>query len=193
MSGFYKFEDIINRQDCLTFINFINDNLDIFESYAEEGNELRKALRFGIDDVYKTSYHDLSLIPGLHNILKRLFTSITTTVQDRIGGPQLYVTSFHMGKQLPGARVDSHIDCDPKFNFNSHFKHSAVVYLNRVTDGELIFPHQNISYSPNAGDLVVFPAMGKDWEHEVNRITQDRYNLPIWLTEDPEWELSFFA
>lgn len=193
METLHRIKNIIDSNECALFINFINDNLDAFQSYEEEGNPLRKALRFGIDDVYKDSYPDLRLIPGLHNALKRLFVNITTRVQDSIGGPDLYVTSFHMGKQFPGARVDPHIDCDPEFNFNGHFKYSAVVYLNTTNSGQLIFPQKNIHYQPEMGDLVVFPAQGKEWEHEVESISEDRYNLPIWLTEDKSKRLAFFG
>lgn len=182
---------IINDQDCSTFINFINNNLDIFESYSEDGNPNRLALRFGIDDVYETSKNDLSLIPELHNPLQRLFTNLTTTVQDIVGGPRLYVTSFHMGKQLPGSEVSTHIDCDP--DYNSHFKYSAVVYLNTTSSGDLVFTKRGTSYTPRAKEVAVFPSMGDDWEHEVKEIKEERYNLPIWLTEDPFWELKFFA
>lgn len=191
MNRLVTIPDIINDRDCSLFISFINDNLDVFESYSEESNPLRMALRFGIDDVYKSSLPDLSMIPGLHNALRRLFTNLTTTVQDVVGGPKLYVTSFHMGKQFPGSEVSTHIDCDP--GYNSHFKYSTVVYLNTTNSGDLFFTKQNLSYSPRAKEVAVFPSMGDEWEHEVKQINEDRYNLPIWLTEDPAWELSFFA
>lgn len=193
MDTLLRIANVIDDNECDLFINFINDNLSSFESYEEEGNPLRKALRFGIDDVYTNSYPNLGLIPGLHNALKRLFVNITTKVQDRIGGPELYVTSFHMGKQFPGSRVDSHIDCDPEFDYNGHFKYSAVVYLNTLSNGgQLVFPKKNIHYQPVKGDLVLFPAMGKEWEHEVSSISEDRYNLPIWLTENKAKKLAFF-
>lgn len=185
-------DNIIDDRDCDLFINFINDNINYFSSYDTENNPQRKALRFGIDDIYTDSYPNLGLIPGLHTALKRLFVNITTRVQDYTRSENLYVTSFHMGKQFPGARVDSHIDCDPNFNANGHFLYSAVVYLNTTYDGHLVFPQKNIVYQPKAKDLVVFPAKGADWEHEVNLINQDRYNLPIWLTDQRDKELSFF-
>lgn len=191
MNTIFGIKDMLAEQDRNLFINFINDNIDVFESYEEEGNPLRKALRFGIDDVYKTSYPDLSLIPGLHETLKRLFNDIATKVQEQTKGPRLYVTSFHMGKQMSGSRVDAHIDSDTEYN--GHFKYSSVLYLNTTGTGNLVFPHKNISYTPNAGDLIVFPSIGKEWEHHVDEISEDRYNLPIWLTEDPEWELRFFS
>lgn len=191
MNTVFGIKNILSDEECDLFISFINDNLDVFETYENENNEHRKALRFGIDDIYKTSHHDLSLIPGLHEILKKLFNNITTQVQEQTRGPKLYVTSFHMGKQLPGSRVDAHIDSD--VDYNGHFKYSTVVYLNTVSSGPLVFPAKDISYQPRAGDLIVFPSIGKEWEHHVDKIDEDRYNLPIWLTEDPSWELSFFA
>lgn len=193
MNRLLTIDNIISDKDCSLFINFINDNIDIFESYADEDNPLRKALRFGIDDIYKNSYHDLSLVPGLHNALKRLFTNICTQVQDHLRCDDLYVTSFHMGKQTAGARVDAHIDCDPNFNANSHFVYSSVVYLNSTYSGGLLFPRKNIYYQPVAKDLVVFPAHGEEWEHLVEEIKEDRYNLPIWLTTDESKKLAFFA
>ena len=191
MNTAFGIKDIIGEQDRSFFISFINDNIEAFQSYEEEQNPFRKVLRFGVDEVWEDSNKDLSLIPGIHPFLQKLFDIVTSSVQEQIGGPQLYVTSFHLAKQLPGAHVDLHNDSDE--NNNGHFKYSTVVYLNSVVDGALSFPNKEISYLPKAGEMIVFPPSGKEWEHRVDAISEDRYSLPIWLTEDPEWELRFFS
>jgi hypothetical protein len=191
VQAIFGIKDIISDKDRNVFISFIDDNLDLFVSYEDEDNPLRKVLRFGVDEVWKDSMKDLGLIPGVHSFLRELFSNITSSIQKQNGGPKLYVTSFHLAKQLAGARVDLHNDSDQ--NNNGHFKYSTVVYLNSVSDGALSFPNKGIKYLPKAGEMIVFPPTGKDWVHEVERISEDRYSLPIWLTEDPELELSFFA
>jgi hypothetical protein len=191
MNTIFGVRNILNEEDRSFFISFINDNIDVFQSYEKEENPLRKVLRFGVDDVWQDSNKDLRLVPGIHEFLKRLFAAVTSSVQEQVGGPQLYVTSFHLAKQLPGAHVDLHNDSDDAHN--GHFKYSTVVYLNSVLDGALSFPNKGIKYLPTAGDMVVFPPNGKEWEHLVNSISEERYSLPIWLTDDPEWELRFFS
>ena len=100
------------------------------------------------------------------------------------------MTSFHFGKQFPSSKVDTHLDADHEHN--GHFKYSCVVYLNsNRVDGELSFPLLNYSYRPNALDAVVFPSQGDQYVHEVTAISEFRYSLPMWITDDPAWELKF--
>jgi hypothetical protein len=44
---------------------------------------------------------------------------------------------------------------------------AMVVYLNDFNGGELYFPGLNVEYKANAGDLVLFPGTGKEYDHGV--------------------------
>jgi hypothetical protein len=95
-----------------------------------------------------------------------------------------------MGKQMPNSVVGSHLDADSEHN--GHFKYSCVVYLNtNVVGGELEFPYLSYAYQPKEFEAVVFPSQGLKYQHEVSAIEQVRYCLPMWLTEDPNWEIKF--
>jgi Rps23 Pro-64 3,4-dihydroxylase Tpa1-like proline 4-hydroxylase len=49
--------------------------------------------------------------------------------------------------------------------------------------GVLSFPDLNYKYSPVQGDLVVFPSKPLEFVHEVEEINEERYTIPVWLTE----------
>lgn len=189
-------KQIITKEESEFFINYINKNLDLFDNYAHDNNPERYALRFGIDNVYVgnvegRSHHTLELVSDIHDKLRDLFSKVTTEVEDVYGSEKnLYVTSFHMGKQLPSSVVGMHLDADP--DHNGHFKYSCVIYLNTNTSGGSIeFPVLGYSYQPKELEAVVFPSQGFEYQHEVSDIRETRYCLPLWITEDPEWEIKF--
>ena len=67
----------------------------------------------------------------------------------------IYICSFWLAKQYPGAIIPEHLDTDG--GVNMHFEHSVVLYLNTLrSGGELNFPDLKFSYKAEAGDLVFF-------------------------------------
>jgi hypothetical protein len=99
----------------------------------------------------------------------------------------IYICSFWLAKQYPGAIIPEHMDTDG--GVNMHFEHSVVLYLNTLkSGGDLTFPDLNISHKPEAGDLVFFTTRDTG-RHLVERIPEDRYSLVFWTTRDRKLEL----
>lgn len=191
MNNIKVVNNIVSQKEANFYINYIDNNLDKFDDYSAMDNPNRFVWRFGVDNVYHDSNHTLEKLADIHNDIKALFSKVTSEVQDKYQDPnKLYVTSFHLGKQFPQSRVKMHLDADE--THNGHFKYSCVVYLNSNRfDGDLTFPNIGYSYRPNALDAVIFPSQGNDYVHEVGKISEIRYTLPMWITDDPEWELKF--
>lgn len=183
--------NIISSSEANFYIDYIDNNISKFDDYASTNNPNRFVWRFGVDNVYYDSNYTLEKLSDIHTELRVLFDRVTAAIQKKYQSPKkLYVTSFHLGKQFPNSIVNTHLDADP--DHNGHFKYSCVVYLNsNRIGGELTFPQLNYKYQPNAMDAVVFPSQGEEYEHEVMDISEIRYSLPMWITEDPEWELKF--
>ena len=184
-------DNIISKEDAEFLINWIDKNESMFDTYEEEGNPLRLVLRFGLDYVYPESNETMAMIFEIHDVIKRLEHNICREVEKVYQEENsLYITSLHVGKQLPGSRVDTHVDADP--NNNGHFKHSCVVYLNEINNGgDLFFTKLNYHYHPLARQAAVFPSQGPEYEHEVSSIGENRYNLPIWITEDLTMKIKY--
>ena len=51
--------------------------------------------------------------------------------------------------------------------YNNYAMLAIVVYLNDFNGGELFFPSLKIDYKAEAGDLVLFPGTGKEYDHGV--------------------------
>jgi 2OG-Fe(II) oxygenase superfamily len=182
--------------------NFISsEDIEIFKSYNDYlletkpelffiGNKgKRPVLQFGRDNAHAMSSPELdSIIPEIKNLVRSYFLKTTEIIKDLYqDNRDLYVCSFWLAKQLPGANVQMHDDTDE--GANTHFAYSAVLYLNTLrTTGDLIFNDLGYSVKPIAGDLVIFPSQTTG-NHEVAEIDEHRYTMPIWITADKEYAL----
>lgn len=59
-------------------------------------------------------------------------------------------------------------------------KYGIVVYINDFEGGELHYINQNITYKPEAGDMVIHSAE-EHCRHEVKEVLSDRYSHPNFL------------
>lgn len=153
----------------------------------EEGT--RPILQFGIDKCEEhNSHHTLDIVSEVEHKLRNLFDRVITTTKDVFEDHrQVYMSSMWFAKQLPGAFVEEHEDTDD--GYNTQFEYSAVLYLNTLQEGgELIFTDFDYSIKPKAGDLVVFRSVDGGM-HKVNKIKEDRYTMPMWMTLDPKFAL----
>ena len=182
--------------------NFISlEDIEIFKEYNDQllqskpelffiGNKgKRPVLQFGKDNAHLMSSPELdSTIPEIKDLVRTYFLKATETIRDIYQDDRdLYVCSFWLAKQLPGANVQMHDDTDE--GANTHFTYSAVLYLNTLKNtGDLIFNDLEYSVKPSAGDLVVFPSQATG-NHEVKEIDEFRYTLPMWLTTDKSYAL----
>lgn len=88
-----------------------------------------------------------------------------------------YFTLWEPGSEA-GLHIDSHAGSE-----NVIF--SFVIYLNsNFGGGEIYFPYQEFTHSPEAGDLVLFPSGGKEYAHQVNQIqNNNRYTIAGWYIQ----------
>ncbi|CAB5218195.1 Oxoglutarate/iron-dependent dioxygenase [uncultured Caudovirales phage] len=94
---------------------------------------------------------------------------------------EIYLSDFAYFISLKDSYMHKHIDAGDEY---SHFKYSAVIYLNEDFDGgELIFPNIGYTYEPKAGDIVFFPSDDDDYEHMVNLLKSGkRYVIGFWFS-----------
>lgn len=178
--------NFINQEDCLRFINFIDSNQDNFV-----GPLGRTVLQFGFDDHRKNYKDKVSGIEEINNLSVLYFNKIISELKDIYkDSNELYVASFWLSKSMPGSRVRLHSDQED--GYNSHFKYSTISYFNSTDKGnELVFPNINYTYSPIQGDMLSWISGDKDSIHEVPSVTQTRYSMPIWITDNPKYKLNY--
>jgi hypothetical protein len=182
-------KNFLTEEECEYLKNYIESKLDIMKGSKIQGDR-RKFISFGKDSFHKDSEVSLDAISEIEPLLRndifpRLTDKITSLTNNR---KRLMVNNFFLAKQYPGARIDSHVDTDG--GQNMQFKFSGIIYLNTMSSGgELHFPDLNYTYSPVAGDLVTFPSKPLEFVHEVVEIHEERYTIPIWLTEYEFFEI----
>lgn len=178
--------NFINTEDCKHFIDFINTNQNMFV-----GPLGRTVLQFGFDD-HRKNYTDIvSGIESINNISIIYFNKIIKELQNIYNeDKELYIASFWLSKGMPGSRVRLHSDQED--GYNSHFKYSTISYFNSVDSGnEIIFPNIGYKYSPVEGDMLSWISGDKDSIHEVPSVTETRYSMPIWVTDNPKYKLNY--
>jgi hypothetical protein len=189
MEDIYIIENFLSDDECKFFINYIDNNLNKF-ILTEQTK--RYGMLFGKDLAHKEkSSPGLERIADIQDTVHKLFKRVEDAVQEITNNNnKLYVCSFFMAKQVDGSKIIRHFDTDN--GKNMHFKYGGVIYLNSMSkdsSGQLYFPELDYSYSPVAGQFVLFPSHGTKYSHEVLEIHEDRYSLPIWVTEDSDWKI----
>lgn len=187
MAAIKILRNFFTPEECQFYIDYIDENL--YKFHKSEQTK-RFSLLFGRDLVHKEkSELTLNLIADIEPKVQKLFRRVESSIADEFSDEnRLYVCSFFLAKQINGAIVPRHYDTDD--GLNPQFKYGGVIYLNTmIKDGQLNFPHINYCYNPIAGDFIVFPPGDPTYSHEVLKISEDRYSLPIWLTDDAAWKI----
>ena len=182
-------KNVITPDDAKLIIDYIDKNLRFFNPTP---GLKRFTKMFGKDVAHQ--HMSKVVVEGLDDItdlIKDTVDNVKKTLAYQFSDTDdILLTSLWFAKQRPGGDIKGHLDIDG--GLNTHFVYSAVLYLNTIQDGgELDFPMLNVSIKPELGDLVVFPSSGEDMFHEVKRIGEDRYTLPMWFTKDKGFELTF--
>jgi len=183
-------KNFVTDEEKERLINFINSNLDRFDDYSNQQNERRFALRFGKDQVYwDTSETVISGIEEIADIANKYFDLVPQTIKTEFSDAnEIFPCSFWLAKQEPGAFVAAHRDANEKLN--RHFKYSIIIYLNdNNSNSELSFPLLDYKVFPESGDMIVFPTLGHEYLHEVAKISENRYSMLFWLTEEKRLSL----
>lgn len=192
MNSINIIKNFFSKEECEFYINYIETNIDKFQQTKTSkryvwlfGDEISMVKNKGSVEVNL----DLSPIADIEPRVRKLFIRVENKIKDTYKDDKdLFVTSFVMTKQVPGAFITPHYDTDG--GVNHYFKYSGIIYLNTMKeDGFLEFPSLGYSYSPEAGDLLMFPSADPESLHKVATISEDRYSLPIWLTEDASWRI----
>jgi hypothetical protein len=182
--------NFISQEEADLLISYINNNVDVFNVDYTTGGK-RQRLLFGKDS-YDNSRSEATLekIKDIEPFIrKKIFPKVEKTIKKAYSNKKnLMVASFFLVKQYKGATVPEHIDTDGASNMQ--FKYGGVIYLNDMeANGKLRFSEFNYEYLPKACDLIIFPSKPYQYRHSVDEINEDRYSLPIWLTEYPFWKL----
>jgi len=197
-----KFEEDMGIEEIKVIKNFLSpeetkffiDYIDNIDDMLKEWNGAkfeRKVLMFGKDG-YRKEKSDLTLekIKDIEPMLRSdLFPRIEASVKEVYKNKKdLMVCAFYLAKQVAGGKIEEHVDNDG--GANMQLKYGGVIYLNKMkSGGELKFTKLGHKYTPEPGDLVVFPSRPPQYLHTVNEISEDRYSLPVWVTEYPFWKL----
>jgi hypothetical protein len=166
--------DFITRPQANELIDFIDHNLDIF---VHNNGRRRYMLRFGYDEeLPEQAIHSMEPVHEIRELLEHIFKKTNDFV-----GQDLYLTSWFLSKQYPGAKLTPHKD--GAVGINEHLEYTAMLYLNDMYDGGAIsFPELNINIIPQLGDLIIFKSL--EHEHMVSEVKEHRYSLPMWFTKN---------
>ena len=190
MNPIITIPNFISPQQASALIDYIDKNAHTFSS---DRNGLWFKKFFGLDDIYKHGKGE-GIIDGLGDI-KGLSIQIVEDVKKAMTDKfkddgDIFLNSLWFAKHLPGDEVVGHVDTEE--GYNQQFVYSAILDLNTVEEGGVLeFPFLNLSFKPQAYDLIIFPSDGEDMFHEVKSIGQNRYTLPMWFTKDKDLELKF--
>jgi hypothetical protein len=180
----YIINNFINIDDCNKIITFIEDN-----DKEQSPKIKRRLMRFGID-IMNGSTAPLASIGEMGEFV-RSFAEKAGQIAKELHNEtkSIYLSTLWLSKQLPDANIIRHMDTDG--GKGAHYIYSGVIYLNdQLSGGEIVFPKIEFSYKPQAGDLVLFDCRDKDSLHGVNKTTQNRYAIPIWFTDDPQYQMA---
>ena len=186
--------NFLSVDECRSWIGRINElETSMPEAFTVYRNSesYRLALQFG-EKLYDAAQArpELDVLGEKWQLAARQIFSriIKQTGSDFADSRELYPSIFWLAKQYPGSKIDFHEDTDG--GSDAHLEYSSLIYLNtQRSGGELKFPRYNFTYSPQAGDLIVFDTKQAGM-HGVMEIFEERYSLPVWLTRDPSFKLS---
>jgi hypothetical protein len=175
--------------------NFINKNdiesiifmLDKFDK-DHNNSSTRKIMRFGLDN-FNGNQGSLSELGDFGLMVKSYGERAASLAQGVFDYPKpIYLSTLWLSKQTAGSKIKPHKDTDG--GINMQYSHAAILYLNSQDEGgEIYFPKIDFEHKPETGDLIIFECRSMESLHGVKMVTQDRYAIPIWLTDDPDYQM----
>jgi hypothetical protein len=165
--------NFVSKKDCFYIVNLI-DNVKLANSFSE-GRFKTKDRTMAMNEQDDT----------LKSLVLKYLDQIKTIVNDEF----LFVAEYAPGKYKPPFKMPVHTDKEDR----EQFKTSAVLYFNNeFTGGEIYFPNIDFEYTPQKGDILIFPSGGKEFDHGVKKITSgSRYLMTMWMTDDPTKALPY--
>ena len=186
--------NFLSVDECRSWIRHINEletsMPEAFTVYRNDESH-RLALQFG-EKLYDAAQArpELDVLgEKMQPAAREIFLRIVDETRSSFGDSrELHPCIFWLAKQYPGSKIDFHEDTDG--GSDGHIEYSSVIYLNtQQAGGELKFPRYGFTYSPQAGDLIIFDTK-QAGIHGVTKIFEERYSLPVWLSSDPAFKLS---
>ena len=183
-------KNFISEEEAARLVDYIENN---HLSFSTNMDKLWFKKFFGIDEVYRRGKAE-PIIDGLGDIKDlsvKIVEDIKNTILDHFNEINpIFLNCFWFVKHLPGDWVSPHLDTDE--GGNPQFVYSAILYLNTIQDGGVLdFTTLNLSFKPEACDLIIFLSQGDDMLHGVESIGEYRYTLPMGFTKDKSLELKF--
>ena len=181
------FNEFIKKPEADQIISYINNNLNEFQSFQDNKYFIKM---FGKDNYFKSSI-DLNETKEIKDLIIKYFEKCVNKIKNAYKyDSELFINSFWLTKQTNGAYLELHGDND--LGKNTQFMYSCGIYLNDVLkDGTLHFPNLKYIYQPNCGDLICWPSQNLNYDHEINKISDDRYAMLLWLTNDKNYALEY--
>jgi hypothetical protein len=179
----YIIENFISEKDIQEIINVL-DNFD----KANNNGSTRKIMRFGIDN-FNGTQGSLTELGDFGNMVKAYGDRAALLAKELFETEKdIYLSTLWLSKQTAGSRIKPHKDTDG--GINMQYSHAGILYLNNQEDGgEIYFPKIDFEHKPKAGDLVLFECRSNNSLHGVKMVTQDRYAIPIWLTDNLSYKM----
>lgn len=166
--------NFITHDECDRLINFINNNVDDFETLISE----RKMMLFGYDTNYTNPRLNTEMLTPIKDILIPVLDKLLQIVKDNLDPFTVGTSTVFFAKQTKeNSGMRAHIDAEDNDEF---YNASALVYLNTPDGGEVYFPDQNLFYFPKAGDLIIFKSTTL---HEPRKTNGDKFLIAFNLTD----------
>lgn len=185
MNNVHSFNSFINLKDSQFLIDHIEKNIDIFSTGPKKLYHIQK---FGHNPIDPMS-NKISEYPEVLSIVQTYFDKAIALAKTTFNDEKtLYPSSLWFARQIPGAKIILHGDDD--YGTTTYFKYSCSVYLNNTKNTDPIsFPALKYDYLPNAGDMVLWPSQGREYDHEVKFIGDTRYTMVMWFTDQEEFSM----
>lgn len=179
----YIIKNFIPKED----IDLIIQRLDAFDLENNNG-ATRKIMRFGIDN-FNGTQGSLTELGSFGEMVKSYGDKTAKLVTILFDSDKpIYLSTLWLSKQTAGSKIKPHKDTDG--GINMQYSHSGVLYLNNQTEGgEIYFPNVDFEHKPEAGDLVIFECRSNKSLHGVRMVQENRYAIPIWLTDNPQFQM----
>lgn len=176
-------KNFISEKDIQEIISV----LDKFDKDNNNGSS-RKIMRFGIDN-FNGTQGSLSELGDFGQMVKNYGEKTAEIIENTFNiNTKIYLSTLWLSKQTAGSRIKPHKDTDG--GINMQYSHAGIIYLNNQTvGGEIYFPKINFEHKPEAADLIIFECRSNQSYHGVKTVTEDRYAIPIWLTDNLKYKM----
>jgi alkanesulfonate monooxygenase SsuD/methylene tetrahydromethanopterin reductase-like flavin-dependent oxidoreductase (luciferase family) len=159
------YSNFISAEECKEIINSIKNTTPSSEKpvqFSPDGDPL----------TFRKDWDRSDYIEKYKNIVKGIIESHYPV--------RLKERSAKIAEWTKNDVYDLHIN---DLGINDFNNMSVTIYLNDDFEGgQYHFPVQNVTFTPNAGDLIIFPG-NQHYNHIISKVTSgSRYTIPLWYS-----------